>query len=47
MTPDQIVLSQAKALAERIPAFLDRGAAKKEITKTHNGLLPSLTTVLF
>mmetsp|Transcript_30329 Transcript_30329/g.22069 ORF Transcript_30329/g.22069 Transcript_30329/m.22069 type:complete len:360 (-) Transcript_30329:774-1853(-) len=47
MTPDQIVLSQAKALAERIPAFLDKNLAKKEITKTHNGLLPSLTTVLF
>lgn len=47
MTPDQIVLSQAKALAERIPASFDKGSAKKEITKTHNGLLPSLTTVLF
>lgn len=46
MTPDEMVLSKSKQIAERIPEILERSNAKKELMKTHNGLLPSLTTVL-
>lgn len=46
MTPDEMVLSKSRQIAERIPELLDKANAKKELMKTQNGLLPSLTTVL-
>lgn len=47
MTPDEMVLSKSRQIAERIPEILDKSNAKKELVKKHNDLLPSLTTVLF
>jgi len=46
MTPDEVVLARLAQLAEDTPAALDRDEGKKEMFKTTNGLLPSLTTVL-
>ena len=47
LTPEQMVLERIEALQKDIPELLDREAnGKKEIFKMHNGLLPSLTTVL-
>lgn len=42
-----MVLNRIEQLQKEIPEYLDRELnQKKEIFKTHNGLLPSLTTVL-
>jgi hypothetical protein len=46
MTPDEVVLARIAQLVEDTPASLDREEGKKEMFKTTNGLLPSLTTVL-
>ena len=46
LTPDEIVLEKSKRIKEQIPANLDRSEGLKDLFKTHNGLLPSLTTVL-
>lgn len=46
LSPDEIVLEKAKAFTEKIPANLDRSEGLKDLFKTQNGLLPSLTTVL-
>jgi dynein heavy chain, axonemal len=46
MTPDEVVLVRCAQLAEETPNALDRDEGKKEMFKTNNGLLPSLTTVL-
>ncbi len=46
LTPDEIVLEKAKAIAEKIPPNLDRTEGLKDLFKTNNNLLPSLTTVL-
>jgi|Transcript_6479 dynein heavy chain len=46
LTPDEIVLEKAKQITEQIPANLDRAEGLKDLFKTHNNLLPSLTTVL-
>ena len=46
LTPDQIVLARVKEIAEQVPENLDRATGKKELFKTTNALLPSLTTVL-
>ena len=46
LTPDEVVLEKAKALTENIPPNLDRAEGLKDLFKTSNGLLPSLTTVL-
>ena len=46
MTPDQIVLNKQKQLLEELPDLLDLNTGKKEQFKMHNGLYPSLTTVL-
>jgi len=46
LTPDEIVLEKAKSLSERIPPNLDRSEGLKDLFKTTNNLLPSLTTVL-
>lgn len=46
LTPDEIVLEKSKQIKEQIPANLDRAEGLKDLFKTHNGLLPSLTTVI-
>ena len=46
LTPDEIVLEKCKSFTEAIPPNLDRAEGLKDLFKTHNGLLPSLTTVL-
>jgi dynein heavy chain len=46
LTPDEIVLEKCKTFNERIPPNLDRAEGLKDLFKTQNGLLPSLTTVL-
>jgi dynein heavy chain, axonemal len=46
MTPDEVVLARSTQLQGELPASLDRDEGKKEMFKTNNGLLPSLTTVL-
>ncbi len=46
LSPDEIVLEKAKQIAEQIPANLDRAEGLKDLFKTTNNLLPSLTTVL-
>lgn len=46
LTPDEIVLEKAKMITESIPMNLDRAEGLKDIFKTNNNLLPSLTTVL-
>ena len=46
LTPDEIVLEKAKQIMETIPANLDRAEGLKDLFKTTNNLLPSLTTVL-
>jgi dynein heavy chain len=46
MTPDEIVLARISQLQEEMPENLDRDEGKKEMFKSTNGLLPSLTTVL-
>ena len=46
LSPDEIVLEKAKTLAERIPPNLERSEGLKDLFKTTNNLLPSLTTVL-
>lgn len=46
LTPDEIVVEKAKFFTENIPADLDRAEGLKDLFKTTNNLLPSLTTVL-
>jgi len=46
LTPDEVVLEKSKAIKENIPANLDRSEGLKDLFKSHNGLLASLTTVL-
>lgn len=46
LSPDQIVLARSKQLLDDTPESLDREEGKKEMFKTTNNLLPSLTTVL-
>ena len=46
LTPDEIVLEKCKTFSERIPPNLDRAEGLKDLFKSQNGLLPSLTTVL-
>lgn len=46
MTPDEIVLARITQLQEQTPENLDRDEGRKEMFKSTNGLLPSLTTVL-
>lgn len=46
LTPDEIVIEKAKFFTENIPADLDRNEGMKDLFKTTNNLLPSLTTVL-
>jgi len=40
------VLEKAKQITEQIPANLERSEGLKDLFKTNNNLLPSLTTVL-
>lgn len=46
LSPDEIVLEKAKQITEQIPPNLDRHDGLKDLFKTTNNLLPSLTTVL-
>ena len=46
LTPDEIVIEKCKSFLETIPPNLDRSEGLKELFKTTNNLLPSLTTVL-
>jgi dynein heavy chain len=46
LSPDEIVIEKAKYLATHIPPNLDRAEGLKDLFKTTNNLLPSLTTVL-
>ena len=40
------MLEKAKQITEQIPANLERSEGLKDLFKTNNNLLPSLTTVL-
>jgi len=46
LSPDEIVLEKAKQITEQIPPNLERADGLKDLFKTSNNLLPSLTTVL-
>jgi hypothetical protein len=41
-----MVLDRIKNLKATVPELLDQALGKKELFKQHNGLYPSLTTVL-
>jgi len=45
-SPEQIVLQRSKEILDKVPADLEKAAGLKELFKSVNNLLPSLTTVL-
>ena len=46
LTPEQMVLARSKEILAQVPEDLEKSRGMKELFKTNNGLLPSLTTVL-
>lgn len=46
LTPEQMVLNRAKGILDNVPEDLDRANGLKDLFKSTNNLLPSLTTVL-
>jgi len=46
LSPDEIIVEKAKQITEQIPPNLERADGLKDLFKSHNNLLPSLTTVL-
>ena len=46
MTPNQIVLDRSRKILDKVPEDLLKENGMKDLFKTTNNLLPSLTTVL-
>ena len=46
LSPEQMVLARSKEILEQVPEDLEKSRGMKDLFKTNNGLLPSLTTVL-
>ena len=46
LSPEQMVLARSKEILAQVPDDLEKSRGMKDLFKTNNGLLPSLTTVL-